>query len=104
MRCVKISLIVTFSFVADESGSDSEALSSSSSCSSLSDLVTELVSENEKRHSMDANGGGSNGMFGNGANNKQHTNGKNNSNTVLPSGLNVAAVYRPPKTLNIPGN
>ena len=38
----------------DESGSDSEAISTSSSCSSLSDFVTGLASENEKRNSIES--------------------------------------------------
>ena len=85
----------------DESGSDSEAMSSSSSCSSLSDLVTELVSENEKRHSMDSAANNQSGMFN--ANGGGHQGSKAANTCVLASGLNLAAVYRPPKTLNIPG-
>ena len=82
----------------DESGSDSEAAlpttstsssSASSSCSSLSELVSELVS-GEKRGSTQLGGGED--AVGRGA----------AASNILPSGLDVSAVYRPPKCLQLP--
>ena len=91
---------LTGELATDESGSDSEAListttscsSSSSSVSSLSDLVTELMSENEKRHSLeDAHSLA------------RHLAGKNNErkSSILSSGLDVSLVYHPPAKLQV---
>lgn len=73
----------------DESGCDSEEISTSSSCSSLSDLVTELMSEenSEKRNSIEyqqrALLSGQHGRKG----------------LILSSGLDVSLVYHPPDRL-----
>lgn len=78
----------------DESGCDSEEISTSSSCSSLSDLVTELMSEenSEKRNSIEyqqrALLSGQHGRKG----------------LILSSGLDVSLVYHPPDRLQIPSH
>eukprot|EP00095_Tigriopus_kingsejongensis_P005098 maker-scaffold161_size295871-snap-gene-0.10 protein:Tk05098 transcript:maker-scaffold161_size295871-snap-gene-0.10-mRNA-1 annotation:"map kinase-activating death domain isoform x3" len=73
----------------DESGCDSEVASSSSSCSSLSDLVTELMSEENsgKRHSIE---------------DQQRALLSGGKGSILASGLDISLVYHPPDRFHIP--
>ena len=77
-------------------------MSTSSSCSSLSDLVTELVTENEKRRL------GDHGHHEVAPHQQQQPQQRRSQSSrsaaasgamLLPSGLDVTAVFKPPKKL-----